>query len=388
MTDFNQMVQRKNTNSVKWDAITETYPETELLPMWVADMDFLSPTFVTDALQRFATEEVLGYSIFPDNLYQAVIAWQQRHHHFHLNKEDILFSSGVVPSIVTAIQAYTQPGDAILIQDPVYHPFAHSVENNQRKLVTSRLINQNQHFEIDFVDFEKKIIAENVKLFILCNPHNPGGRVWSQAELAQLGSICKKHQVLVLSDEIHQDLVFQPNVFTTFQNAADPQGEYSIVFTAATKTFNLAGIKNSMVFIKNPELRGQFVECQTRNCSTEINTFGLIGTEAAYQFGDEWLAELLLYLQENINIATTYFKEELPQVKVMIPEGTYLMWLDFSDYPFSDEELQDRFIHKGKILMNAGNIFGSAGIQHARLNLATQKATLLEGLSRIKLALM
>lgn len=383
MTDFDNVIERRNTNSVKWDSIVSTYKEEDLLPLWVADMDFPSPPFVNDAIRSFLDTGVLGYSLIPDSLYEAIINWQQRHHSFTINKDEILFSSGVVPSIATALQAYTEPGDAVLIQDPVYFPFSNTIKENERKLVRSELKVEEGHFVVDYDDMEAKIKENNVKAFILCNPHNPGGRVWTKEELVKMGELCKKYGVLVISDEIHQDLIFAPNEFITFQNAIDPEGAFSIILTAATKTFNLAGIKNSMIFIKNEELKKKFTAVQQRNHDYEINTFGLIGTEAAYAHGDAWLTDLLAYLQANIDFVIEYFATNLPKVNVMRPEGTYLVWLDFSAYALSDKELEDAFIHEAKVVLNTGISFGPAGSGHMRLNVAAPKATLAEGLERI-----
>lgn len=384
MTNFDEIIQRRNTNCVKWDTICQTYQEEDLLPMWVADMDFSSPAFVIEDMKNFLQTSVLGYAVNPDSLYDAIISWQKRRHDFAVKKEEILFSSGVVPSIATAIQAYTQPGEAVMIHDPVYFPFAGSVLENKRKLVRSKLLEVDGRFEMDFSDMEKKFQDEAIKLFILCNPHNPGGRVWSKDELEKLGRLCEKYRVLLISDEIHQDLIFAPNQFTTFQNAYDHEGKFSIVLTAATKTFNLAGIKNSMVFIRDKQLREAFSEKQKENHVQEINTFGLTGTESAYSKGDGWLDELLVYLADNISFAEDFFKAHMPKVKAMHPEGTYLIWLDFSAYGLSDKALEERLVHIGKVVLNTGISFGPQGTGHMRLNAAAPKALIKEGLSRIQ----
>lgn len=387
MTDFDEIHDRSNTNSVKWDSLKNTYQEEDLLPMWVADMDFLSPDFVREDLQAYLDSGVLGYAEAPESLYQAIIDWQKRQHQFTVKKEEILFSSGVVPSIALAVQAYTKTGDGILIHDPVYHPFAGTVLDNHRKLIRSRLIEKDGHFEMDFADMEQQIQTKEIKMFILCNPHNPGGRVWSKAELIQVGKLCQKYGVLIISDEIHQDLIFPPYQFTTFQNAFDPEGEMSITLTAATKTFNLAGIKNSMIFIKNKQLRDQFSSQQKENHMHQINTFGFVGTESAYRKGEDWLAELLRYLQKNITFVEDYLKENLPKVTAMHPEGTYLIWLDFSAYGLSDKELENLLVHKGKVVLNTGISFGPSGAGRMRLNIAAPLTTIQEGMERIKKAL-
>ncbi|MGM0123477.1 cystathione beta-lyase [Enterococcus sp. AZ194] len=383
MTRFDEQIDRTGTDSVKWDSITHTYQADDLLPLWVADMDFLAPTPVIEAFTSYSKKGLFGYSIIPESLVQAVIDWQKRRHNYVLTKEEILFSSGVVPSIAMAVQSYTKEGESVLIHDPVYHPFAAVIKENHRNLVRSSLIEQNNHFVMDLDEMEYLITKHQVKLFILCNPHNPGGRVWSNEELIAVGNLCKKHGVIVVSDEIHQDLVFTPQSFTSFQTADPSFEEFSIVLTAATKTFNLAAIKNSMVFIKNPMLFAQFQKTQKRNMHGEINTFGYIGTEAAYNFGEAWLDELLVYLQDNVDFVKNYLAEHLPEVGLMSPEGTYLMWLDFSSFGLDDTALETHFIKKAKVVLNSGIIFGPKGSGHMRLNIACPRATLEEGLKRI-----
>lgn len=384
MVEFDTVYNRLNTNCIKWDSIEDTYGESDLLPLWIADMDFKANPPVLDALKKTVEQGLLGYSPAPDSLYEAIQEWQKRRHDFSVSKEAILFNSGVVPSLSIAIQAYTKPGDAVLIHDPVYPPFAKVVEQNNRKLVRSPLMIEQGRFIMDLEKLEKQIIAEDVRLFILCNPHNPGGRVWTKSELEAFGKLCAKYDVLVISDEIHQDLIFAPHVFTTFTNVHPTFKDFSITLTAATKTFNLAGIKNSMIFIENSDLRKKFIEVQERNFQNEINIFGYVGTEAAYRNGDAWLEELLIYLKENIDTVSDFIKNELPKVKIMQPEGTYLMWLDFSAFDLTDAQLQNQLIHKGKVVLNAGITFGPQGTQHMRLNVACPKETLLEGLRRIK----
>lgn len=349
-------------------------------------MDFKVHQPILDAMSEYITEGILGYSIIPDSLYNAIQEWQKKKHQYIVEKEAILFNSGVVPSVALAIQAYTQPGDSVMIHDPVYHPFAKVIHANHREVVRSPLYVENGKFLIDFDEMEELLKREEVKLFILCNPHNPGGRVWQKQELVRIGNLCKKYNVLVISDEIHQDLVFPPAVFTTFTNADPSFKDFSIILTAATKTFNLAGIKNSMIFIHDSALRKQFKITQEMNQQGEINTLGLIGTEAAYNFGAEWLSELLSYLQGNIEEVEKFVNTHLPKVQMMKPEGTYLVWLDFSDYQLSDKQLENNLLRKGKVVMNTGISFGPSGSQHMRLNIACPRATLLEGLERIRLS--
>ncbi|MEO1768223.1 MalY/PatB family protein [Candidatus Enterococcus ferrettii] len=387
MVNFDEQFNRKGTNSVKWDQICHTYQEEELLPLWVADMDFKAPIGIIQAYQEMIEHGIFGYTTTPDSLYEAIIEWEKQKHHLSIAKDEIFFFSGVLAGLATAIQAFTEPNDAVLIHDPVYPPFAGILNENKRKIVRSRLLEKDGHFVMDYADMEEKIKQNHIKLAILCNPHNPGGRVWTKEELNQFGELCRKYQVLVLSDEIHQDLVFLPNQMTSFLNAGYKFEDFTIQFTSMTKTFNLAGIKNSVAFVKNPKLHKQLERKQTENFQQEINTFGLVGMEAAYRTGEEWLNELLVYLQKNIDDTFTFFDKNLPKAKIMKPEGTYLLWIDFSDYGLSDEQLENQLVHEGKVVLNAGISYGPGGKQHMRLNVACANATLLEGLKRIATAL-
>lgn len=384
MQDFDHIYPRVDTDSVKWDSIKTTYGKDDLVPLWVADMDFMAPTPVIDALSDYTKRGLFGYSLVPDALYQAIFDWEKTHYSYSLEKEDILFSPGVVPSIGVAIQAYTQPGDSILIHDPVYHPFANMVKANERNLVTSPLGIEDGHFIMDLTDMEAKIKNNQVKMLILCNPHNPGGRVWTKAELIACGLLCQQYGVLVVSDEIHQDLVFAPYQHHSFHTLAPDFADFSIILTAATKTFNLAAVKLSMVYIKNKELRAAFQKVQSTTEQNTINTFGYVATQAAYEKGEPWRQDLLAYLAENSRYTEAFFKEHLPQVKVMAPEGTYLMWLDFRAYDLSPKDLEDKLVQEAGVVLNNGAIFGNGGRGFMRLNLACPRETLAEGLERIR----
>ncbi|MDT2757598.1 pyridoxal phosphate-dependent aminotransferase [Enterococcus asini] len=384
MQSFDQIFPRKNTNSVKWDSIKATYNKEDLLPLWVADMDFMAPQPVIDALATYTRQGIFGYSVVPETLYQAIQDWEKTHYNYQLAKEDILFSPGVVPSIGVAIQAYTKAGESVLIHDPVYHPFANMVKANQRNLVTSSLKIKDGHFVMDLVDMEEKIKDQHVKMLILCNPHNPGGRVWTKEELIACGRLCQKYGVIVISDEIHQDLVFAPHQHRSFHTLDPEFAEFSIILTAATKTFNLAAVKISMVYIKNPALKKAFQAVQNATEQNTINTFGYVATEAAYQKGKAWRKELLRYLAENITFTQNFLQTHLPKVNVMIPEGTYLMWLDFRTYGLSPKALEDKLIQEAGVVLNNGAIFGEGGRGFMRLNVACPKETLAEGLERIR----
>lgn len=387
MIEFDKKISRKDTESVKWDAIAETYQMDDLLPLWVADMDFLSPEGVANAFSEYIKHGIFGYATLSDKLYQAIIHWERQRHAVELTKENIVFTSGVLTSLAAAVQTFTKPGDSILIHDPVYPPFSSIIETNQRHIVRSSLLEKNNHFVMDFSDMEKKIEENNVKAMILCNPHNPGGRVWNKEELKQLSELCLKHRVFLFSDEIHQDLTLFDHTFTSMLTINPDLDDLLIAFTSATKTFNLAAIKNSMVFIKNPELKDKFEKHLVMNQQHEINTFGLIGTQVAYETGGEWLSQLIPYLEKNVQTVNQFFEQHLPKVRIMNPEGTYLMWLDFTAYISDDQKLENTLARKGKVVLNPGITFGPSGHGHMRLNIACPEETLLEGLHRIKHAL-
>lgn len=387
MIEFDKKISRKDTESVKWDAIAETYQMDDLLPLWVADMDFLSPEGVANAFSEYIKHGIFGYATLSDKLYQAIIHWERQRHAVELTKENIVFTSGVLTSLAAAVQTFTKPGDSILIHDPVYPPFSSIIETNQRHIVRSSLLEKNNHFVMDFSNMEKKIEENNVKAMILCNPHNPGGRVWSKEELKQLSELCLKHRVFLFSDEIHQDLTLFDHTFTSMLTINPDLDDLLIAFTSATKTFNLAAITNSMVFIKNPELKAKFEKHLVMNQQHEINTFGLIGTQAAYETGGEWLNQLIPYLEKNVQTVNQFFEQHLPKVRIMSPEGTYLMWLDFTAYISDDQKLENTLVRKGKVVLNPGITFGPSGHGHMRLNIACPEETLLEGLHRIKHAL-
>ena len=388
MARFDQLHNRLQTNSIKWDTLEKDYQVRDLSAFWVADMDFQVAPAIQQALSEYVATGIYGYHLLPDSLYEAIISWQKRRHEYDIQKEAILFSSGVVPSLVMCIEALTRPGDTILIHDPVYPPFAEVVESNHRKLVRSSLLKREGKFQMDFHEMEALIIEHQIKLFILCNPQNPGGRVWSNEELKQVGLLCQKHHVLVISDEIHQDLILAPNLFTSFQTVDKSFAEFSVILTSATKTFNLAGIKLAMIFVKNRELREKIKSLQQATRQDEVNTFGIIATQAAYDYAEDWLEELLVYLKMNVEETCAFFSESLPKVTVMQPEGTYLIWLDFSAYGLTDKELHHQLIYEAGVVLNKGATFGSNGKQHVRMNVACSNRLLKKGLIQIKEAFL
>lgn len=380
MYNFTDKPNRLNTHSIKW-VETETNPE--LLPLWIADMDFQVLPEIKAAIKSFADYDVYGYSYAPDSIYQAIINWESSEHGYKITKDEITFIDGVVPGISIAIQAYTEVGDAIIINSPVYHPFARTIKLNERKLVANSLLEHDGRFEIDFESLEQNIVENDVKLYILCSPHNPGGRVWSKEELVKIGQLCKKHGVILLADEIHQDLVLFGNIHHSINTVNPDFSDFTVVLTAATKTFNIAGTKNSLAIIENQELRERFRAIQLRNNQSEISTIGYIATEVAYNNGLEWLRELKVVLEDNINYLIEYFKVNAPKLKVMEPQGTYLLWLDFTEYGLDDSELDRLLKEDAKVELNQGIDFGPEGLGHARLNVAAPLEIIKEAGKRI-----
>lgn len=378
--DFTTLPQRFSSNAIKWQ---QTQNRPDLLPLWIADMDFQVFPEMTAALTQFAQEAVFGYNAPKDSLFESIIAWEKNQHGYELTKDEISLIEGAVPAMAVAVQAFTQEGEAVLINTPVYPPFARTVKLNQRRLVTNSLVEVNGRFELDFDQLERDILAHQVKLYIFCSPHNPGGRVWTMAELQRLGELCRKHGVILVSDEIHQDLALYGNQHHSFQTVDDSFADFSIVLASATKTFNIAGTKNSFVFIKNPALRKAFKDRQLANNQHEISNLGLVATEVALTQGLPWLTRLKPVLEGNIDYLLSYFAQELPELKVMKPEGTYLVWLDFSAFGLKHNELVDKLEREAKVLLNDGLTFGREGKCHFRLNAAAPRSIIEEAARRI-----
>ncbi|AUG57316.1 MalY/PatB family protein [Acetivibrio saccincola] len=382
---FDEVVDRKNTNSMKWDFCKEVFGKADILPMWVADMDFQSPSVIVEALVQRARHGVFGYTKASENLSASLSGWMKKRHNWQIEKDWIVYSPGIVTSIKTAILAYTNPGDKILIQTPVYHPFYSSIKNNERELITNPLKNNNGYYEIDFEDLEKKLAENNVKAMIFCTPHNPIGRVWRANELEEVLRLCKKYDVFIISDEIHSDLVFKGyKHIPTGLRDGDFKNYISLV--SPTKTFNIAGLSISAAIIPDEGLRGKFVYALKKTGADMLNIFGLTAAEAAYTYCEDWLDELLLYLEGNLNMLEKFFKDNIPQIRVIRPEATYLAWLDCNELPVLPEKLNDFFVNEAGVGLNDGLIFGIEGSGFQRLNFACPKAVLSEGLEKIKKA--
>ena len=377
--DFTTLPNRFGHHTYKWK---EAETDREVLPAWIADMDFEVLPEIRQTVHDYAEQLVYGYTYASDGLIEAVQNWEEKQHGYRFEKDALVFIEGVVPAISTAIQAFTKEGEAVLINTPVYPPFARSIKLNNRRLITNSLVEKDGLFEIDFDQLEKDFVEEDVKLYVLCNPHNPGGRVWEKEVLEKIGQLCQKHGVLLVSDEIHQDLALFGNKHQSFNTVNEDFKEFSLILSSATKTFNIAGTKNSYAIIENPKLRLAFQKRQLANNQHEISGLGYLATEAAYRYGEDWLTELKELIEKHINYVVDVFGKET-KIKVMKPQGTYLIWLDFSAYDISDEELRSLLRDEAKVILNRGLDFGEEGALHARLNVAMPTSVLEEVCQRI-----
>lgn len=377
--DFTTLPNRFGHHTFKWK---EAEIDRDVLPAWIADMDFEVLPEIRQTVHDYAEQLVYGYTYASDGLIEAVQNWEEKQHGYTFDKNSLIFIEGVVPAISTAIQAYTNDGQAVLINTPVYPPFARSIKLNNRKLVTNSLVEKDGLFEIDFEQLEKDLVENTVKLYLLCNPHNPGGRVWEKEVLEKIGQLCQKHGVLLVSDEIHQDLTLFGHKHHSFNTVNPAFKDFSLILSSATKTFNIAGTKNSYVIIENPKLRMAFQKRQLANNQHEISGLGYLATETAYRYGMDWLGELKEVIENHINYLVDLFGKET-KIKVMKPQGTYLVWLDFSAYGLSEEDLQGLLKKEAKVILNRGLDFGEEGAQHARLNVAMPTSVLEEVCQRI-----
>jgi len=377
--DFTTLPNRFGHHTYKWK---EAEADREVLPAWIADMDFEVLPEIRQTVHDYAEQLVYGYTYASDGLIEAVQNWEEKQHGYRFDKDALVFIEGVVPAISTAIQAFTKEGEAVLINTPVYPPFARSIKLNNRRLITNSLVEKDGLFEIDFDQLEKDFVEEEVKLYVLCNPHNPGGRIWEKEVLEKIGQLCQKHGVLLVSDEIHQDLALFGNKHQSFNTVNEAFKEFSLILSSATKTFNIAGTKNSYAIIENPKLRLAFQKRQLANNQHEISGLGYLATETAYRYGEDWLTELKELIEKHINYVVDLFGKET-KIKVMKPQGTYLIWLDFSAYDISDEELRKLLRDQAKVILNRGLDFGEEGVLHARLNVAMPTSVLEEVCQRI-----
>ena len=382
--NFDRIIDRKNTRCLKYDfAVKRGMPE-DVLPLWVADMDFETSSYIEDALTERVKEGIFGYSDVQTPYFEIIRDWMIRHHDWEPQEKWLIKTPGVVFALAMAVKAYTDPGDKVLLQQPVYYPFSEVITDNGREVVSNDLVlTEDGTYKIDFADFEQKIIANGIKLFLLCSPHNPVGRVWTKEELETIGDICVKHGVTVVSDEIHNDFIWE-GTHTVFAGIKKEFADISVTCTSPSKTFNLASMLISNIFIPNQTLRRKFRKEMDRAGISQLSVLGLVATEAAYAHGDEWYAAMKNYVRDNIAFARAYVEENLPGVRMIDTQGTYLIWLDFRQTGLTVEQLDHKIIYEAGLWLDSGKIFGKTGEGFERINVAWPRAVLQEALDRIR----
>lgn len=380
--DFSRPTDRRGTDSYKWDSA----PEADIIPLWVADMDFETFPGITEALQRRVAHGIFGYTRVPEAYYEAVCRWFGKRHGWHINREDIIYTSGVVPAVSAVIKALTLPGDQVIVQGPVYNCFFSSIRNNGCEMVSNSLIYNKEElrYEIDFDDLERKLKHERARLMLLCNPHNPGGRVWTRDELTRVAELCRKYGVRVVSDEIHCELTLYDNEYVPFGSLPDELSHGSITCCSPSKAFNTAGLQIANIVCRDAEVRNRIDRAININEVCDVNPFGVIALQAAYSDeGYEWLTQLRKYISANYDLLLERFARELPKCKVMRMEGTYLAWIDCSELHISSDEIEEMLMHENKVWVNAGSMYGAEGAAFIRINMACTSELLNEGITRI-----
>ncbi len=380
--NFDEIIDRRNTASVKYDLRGAYFGNENVIPMWVADMDFKTPSFVIDALRKRLEHEIMGYTFRPDSYYEAIIQWMKQRHNWAIQKDWISFSPGVVPALNMAVLAFTNPGDKIIVQQPVYFPFFSAIKNHNRTLVNNPLVIKNGRYYMDYDDLQMKIDS-GAKMLILCNPHNPTGNAWTKEELQKLAGICMEKNILILSDEIHSDLVFEGNVHTPTASLSENISNNVITFMAPSKTFNLAGLSTSVVIGSNKKLLSKFNTVLENVHVGSGNIFGQVALEAAYTNGARWLDELMDYLKGNVEFLIQYLEKHIPQIKPVIPEATYMAWLDCRALGMNKDELKKFMIHEAGVGFSDGTLFGEEGEGFQRINLGCPRAVLKEALDKL-----
>ena len=382
--DFDRIIDRKNTRCLKYDFAAKRGMPEDVLPLWVADMDFETSSYIEDALTERVKEGIFGYSDVQTPYFEIIRDWMIRHHDWEPQEKWLIKTPGVVFALAMAVKAYTDPGDKVLLQQPVYYPFSEVITDNGREVVSNDLVlTEEGTYKIDFADFEQKIIANGIKLFLLCSPHNPVGRVWTKEELETIGDICVKHGVTVVSDEIHNDFIWE-GTHTVFAGIKKEFADISVTCTSPSKTFNLASMLISNIFIPDQTLRRKFRKEMDRAGISQLSVLGLVATEAAYAHGDEWYAAMKNYVRDNIAFARAYVEENLPGVRMIDTQGTYLIWLDFRQTGLTVEELDHKIIYEAGLWLDSGKIFGKTGEGFERINVACPRAVLQEALDRIR----
>ena len=380
--DFSRPTDRRGTDSYKWDSA----PEADIIPLWVADMDFETFPGITEALQRRVAHGIFGYTRVPEAYYEAVCRWFGKRHGWHINREDIIYTSGVVPAVSAVIKALTLPGDQVIVQGPVYNCFFSSIRNNGCEMVSNSLIYNKEElrYEIDFDDLERKLKHERARLMLLCNPHNPGGRMWTRDELTRVAELCRKYGVRVVSDEIHCELTLYDNEYVPFGSLPDELSRDSITCCSPSKAFNTAGLQIANIVCRDAEVRNRIDRAININEVCDVNPFGVIALQAAYSDeGYEWLTQLRKYISANYDLLLERFARELPKCKVMRMEGTYLAWIDCSELHISSDEIEEMLMHENKVWVNAGSMYGAEGAAFIRINMACTSELLNEGITRM-----
>ena len=381
--NFDTIIDRRGTSCLKHDFGIARKGRDDLLPLWVADMDFALPDEILDDIAARARHGIFGYTDPDDKYVEAVKGWYRNRFGFEIGDDWITVEPGIVYSIACAVRAFTEPGDAVIIQEPVYYPFMETIKLNKRKLVNNQLVYKDGHYEIDFDDFEKKIVENDVKLFILCSPHNPVGRVWTKEELTRLGDICTEHDVFIFADEIHSDFVYSGHKHTSFITLGDKYTKKFILGTSPSKTFNMAGLQVANIIIPDPETRRLYRLENDAAGYSQGNTLGMVATESVYTKGEEWLDELLEYLEGNVSYIREFVKDKLPKVKLIEPEGTYLVWLDFSGYTDNYKELEKLIVDEAKLWLDPGIIFGRETALFERINIASPRSVIEQAMNQL-----
>ncbi|MDR1762858.1 MAG: PatB family C-S lyase [Dysgonamonadaceae bacterium] len=384
--DFDEIIDRRGSGALKTDLLTERYGRDDLTALWVADMDFRCGNFIVEALIERCKHGIFGYNITPDSYLDSIIGWVGRQHGWAIEKQWLSYIPGIVKGIALAIMKFTRPGDKVIIQPPVYHPFRLVPQMQGREVVYNSLIEENDRYRMDLEGL-KRCIDANCKILILCNPHNPAGIVWDKDTLCELADICLKHNILVLSDEIHADMGIFGHRHLPFATVSEAAAQNSITFMAPSKTFNIAGIVSSYSIIPNPELRRGFYDFLKSGELDEGTIFAYVATEAAYTKGEEWMRQMLRYVEENILFVDNYLKTNIPQIKAVIPEASFLLWLDCRDLQLSQKDLVSLFVERAHLALNDGEMFGAEGRGFMRLNIGTPRAVLAQALERLKSAL-
>jgi len=378
--NFDCVIDRRHTESEKWKKF-----DADVLPMWVADMDFAAPPAVVDAIQQRAQHGIYGYAIRPDSYYESMVEWMRRRHDWEIERNWLAHSPGVVTALNLAVNAFTQPGEKIIIQPPVYPPFFTIVKNNGRQLVYNPLRAENGYYRMDLADLEKRI-DNRTRALMLCSPHNPVGRVWTRNELLALGELCLRKNIMIFSDEIHSDLIMRGHKHVPLAMLSPELAEITVTIIAPSKTFNVPGLYTATAIIPNPKLHTQFNHVLENYALNSSSIFGMVALQAAYRHGEEWLEELIDYLQDNIDYAIRFFQQRIPQIKVTCPEGTYLLWLDCRELGFTHDGLRDLFLKQAKVALNEGYTFGPSGEGFMRMNIGCPRSVVAEGLARIERA--